>query len=391
VTGAEALEILRRACDDRLASAEARAAGGARVVGHFLNSVPIEIILAAGFEPVRLVGTPDMRSARADLYLEEYFDGEVRALFDGLLDGRFAFLDLLAIPRSSEVYLQLHYFLLEMRRWEPSAALPPLYLVDLLQTPHWTTFQYDLGRLRAFADRLREAGGRPVHGDALAAAIRATNDVRRLLLQARALWQGTPRRIDGVDALKVIAAASVLAPERAAQALAALIADPPAPLPAARARLMLKGSPQSDGRFTALVEHCGGAVVAHDHVAGDTIYDTLVPETGDPWEALARHHQSAVPGPRAYPQSAQDARFIALAEAAAVDAVIFFHDEWDDTLGWEYPDQKKLLDGRGIPSLFLKRQPYFDPPVEHQRAAVSAFIASLAERGLPRPIEEPQP
>ena len=374
MTGEQALDRLRAAYADRLGEARTRGAAGSRLIGYCLNSVPVELILAAGGDPIRLAGDPARSVEIADRYMEEYFDGEVRALFAALVEGDWSMLDLFVVPRSAEVYLQLYYFLLAMTRWEPEAVLPPLHLFDLLQSPHWTVARHDLAQLRKLADRL---GG--VDDAALRAGIATANRLRALLMQASVLWQGAPRRLSGVDALAVIAAASILHIEEATAALEALIADPPPPLPDTLPRVMLKGSPQSDPRVTALIEDCGAAVVAHDHIAGDRTYAALVGADGDPWEALVHHYQHNTPGPRAYPQAREDAAFIALAERTQVDGVIFFHDEWDDTLGWEYPDQKALLDARGIPSLFLKRQPYHAPPVAEQRAAVSAFIATLTK------------
>jgi hypothetical protein len=112
-------------------------------------------------------------------------------------------------------------------------------------------------------------------------------------------------------------------------------------------------------------------------VWGDRTYETLVPERSEPWATLARHYCLDIPSPREYPQAKADAKFLALATRARVDGVIFYHDEWDDTLGWEYPDQKKLLDDRGIASLFLKRQPYFEPNETEQEHAVRAFLSRL--------------
>jgi benzoyl-CoA reductase/2-hydroxyglutaryl-CoA dehydratase subunit BcrC/BadD/HgdB len=374
MTGQDALRRLRAAYDERLSEARTRKATGARLIGYCLNSVPVEVILAAGADPIRLVGDPARSIAVADRYMENYVDGEVRALFAALVEGDFAMLDLFVVPRSSEIYLQLYYFLREVPKWEPGATLPPLHLFDLLQTPHWTSAKYDLGRMRALGERL---GG--VNDDTLRAGIETTNRVRALLTAACSLWQGRPRRLSGVDALKVIGGASVLTALEAIATLEALVADPPPPLPDTVPRLLLKGSPQSDIRVTALIEECGASVVAHDHVAGDRIYTTQVSTEGNPWEALVQHYQREIPGPRAYPQAREDAAFVALAEAAHVDGVIFFHDEWDDTLGWEYPDQKAMLAARGIPSLFMKRQPYHAPPVAEQRAAVMAFLDTLSK------------
>lgn len=376
MNGAEALARLHSAYDDRLGEGRRRKDAGGTVVGYFLNSVPVELIVAAGLDPIRLVGDPSRRAPVADRYMEEYMDGEVRSIFGSMLTGEFDFADLVIIPRTSEVYLQLYYFLREMPRWEPDAAIPPLHLFDLLQSPHWLTARWDESRMRLLAKRLEEIGGRTVDDAALAEGIAVCNRLRRALGAASALWR--EGRLSGVDALKVIGAASILPPAEGVAAIEALAADPP-DTGARGPRIMIKGSPQSDIHFTALVEEAGTQVVAHDHVAGDSTYRALVDENSDaPWEALAAHYQRRIPGPRVHPQVDQDAAFIVLAEAARVDGVVFFHDEWDDTLGWEYPEQRKLLEARGIPSLFLKRQPYFDAPVDAQRQAVREFLNQIA-------------
>lgn len=378
MSAADALARLTSAYDDRLGEARRRKAAGATLVGYFLNSVPVEIIVAAGLDPIRLVGDPQRHVPVADRYMEEYMDGEVRSIFGSMLTGDFDFADLIVIPRSSEVYLQLYYFLREMPRWEPQAQIPETYLFDLLQSPHWLTARYDESRMRLFAGRLAEIGGRAVTDTMLADAIRLCNRLRAALTRASALWRSTAPGLSGVDALKVIGAASILPLEEAIGLLDAIAADPPAPV-ATGPRIMIKGSPQSDPGVTALIESSGARVVAHDHVAGDPTFRAMVAENDAPWEALAGHYQRHIPGPRVHPQANQDAHFVTLAEQSAVDGVVFFHDEWDDTLGWEYPDQRKLLDARGIPSLFLKRQPYFDPPVEAQQAAIAEFLGRLTK------------
>lgn len=372
-----ALATLRSIYADRTVEAVRRRAAGETVVGYFLNSVPEELILAAGAFPVRLAGDPQERSEIADHYMEEYFDGEVRSIFGALVAGKFDFVDLVIIPRNSEVYLQLYYLLLQMPKWEPASRIPPLHLFDLLQTPNWTTGQYRIGRLRAMAARLEALSRKAVTDDGLRAAIRTTNASRRLLREASQLWQGPAPALDGVDALKVIGSASAMAREEHDAALRALIADPPPALAGRRPRLLLKGSPQSDPRFTALIEEAGGAIVAHDHLWGDRTYDTPIAEDGDPWEALSQHYGCHIPSPREYPQALADSRFLALAQKADVAGVVFHHDEWDDTLGWEYPDQKVMLDRHGIASVFLKRQRWFDPPMAEQTAIVGAFLSDL--------------
>ncbi len=48
MTGADALARLTAAHDDRLGEARRRKAAGSTIVGYFLNSVPVELIVAAG-------------------------------------------------------------------------------------------------------------------------------------------------------------------------------------------------------------------------------------------------------------------------------------------------------------------------------------------------------
>ena len=128
---------------------------------------------------------------------------------------------------------------------------------------------------------------------------------------------------------------------------------------------------------TALVESCGAVVVADDHIAGERAFEHRVAEDGNPMEALTEHYHRHSPSPRSYPQAEQDRRFVELVEQARVQGVIFFHDEWDDVLGWDYPDQKKMLDARGVKSLFLKKQSYRAPDRAAQREAVRGFVRSL--------------
>jgi benzoyl-CoA reductase/2-hydroxyglutaryl-CoA dehydratase subunit BcrC/BadD/HgdB len=199
------------------------------------------------------------------------------------------------------------------------------------------------------------------------------------LNKASDLWKSNRSSLTGVDALAAISAASFMQHDEYIATLSDLLTEPPAAL-GARPRVMIKGSPQSDSRFTALVESMGAAVVAHDHLWGDRTYAASVRERSEPWAALARHYCFDIPSPREYPQAKADERFLQLAKHARVDGVIFIHDEWDDTLGWEYPDQKRLLEGIGIGSLFLKRQRYFDPDEAQQRESVRAFLEQLRAR-----------
>ena len=359
----------------------ARLDRGRGVVGYISNNVPVELILAAGLTPIQLTGSAKELTPVGDTYMEEIFDGYVRSLFNRILIGRFNFCDLIVIPRTSEGLLQLYYFLAEVRKWEPERHFPEVYLFDLLQTPYWTTGRYVRGRVDALKQRLEQLAGEPISDRSIRDAIAVVNRTRDLQRQVNALRRDTPSRLSGSDALRIFGANGFTSPAEYQALLTEIIAAPPASLTTG-VRVMIKGSPHDDTRFYELVERCGGIVVADDHTCGERMFDSCVRETDDLLDAIAFYYQTQSFSPRSYPQSDQDARFLANVDAAKVEAVIFFIEEHDDTFGWDYPDQKKALDRLGIPSLYLPLQSHRKPDTASQEAAVGTFLRGAAARWL---------
>jgi benzoyl-CoA reductase/2-hydroxyglutaryl-CoA dehydratase subunit BcrC/BadD/HgdB len=326
-------------------------------VGH---TVPVELILACGARAVPVLADPELAVPFADTYLDDDMEGAVRSMFQRIVAGDYNAADLIVIPRSSNDYLHLYYFLLEVRRMLPSQPFPEVVLLDVLHTPFWSTGQYVYGRVLALKETLERITGQVADHGALSAAIAGANQRRRALQELNALRRLPLPGIAGSAMLRAIAGEEV---------------EPAAADVAPAARLMVKGASHGDTRFYELVEALGAAVVADDHPAGESGIAVLIDEDGDPVEAIARHYQLHVPGVRSFPQAPQDQRFIELVKAAGVTGVIFYHDEFDDCLGWDYPAQKRLLDSIGIPSLYLQAQSYRNPDRAAQAAAVQDLIA----------------
>jgi benzoyl-CoA reductase/2-hydroxyglutaryl-CoA dehydratase subunit BcrC/BadD/HgdB len=372
----DALEKLRGAYQDRERPARSVRELGGKVVGYFSNNVPIELITAAGLFAVRLTGSPEHATEVGDRYMEEFHDGEIRSIFDRMLRGLFNFADLIVVPRTSESFLQLYYYLLEVRHWEPDRPFPEIYLFDSLQAPGETVVRYDRGRLDDLRRTLDRVSGRTMSDASIRDAVAAVNENRALLGQVNQLRRRA--LVSGADMLRLYGTAGFVATDFHSACLREIAANAETRPPVQGARLMVKGSPHEDDRFYALVESCGAVIVADDHTSGERAFEHLVAEQGDPMAALTEHYHRHSPSPRSYPQEEQDRRFIELVEAAKVQGVIFYHDEWDDVLGWDYPQQKKLLDARGIPSIYLKKQSYRAPDRAAQRDAVLSLVRTIA-------------
>lgn len=333
----------------------------APVVAYLGNAVPVELIVAAGCVPVMMHGDPEEDTPLGDLYLDDDFDGDLRSVYQRIVSGHYNFASLIVIPRSSNGYLYLYYFLIETKRLR-AEPFPEVVLFDVLQTPFWSTGQYVYQRVYDLQKTLERVTGKAISEAALSSAIAACNHTRSTLLALNDLRRAVPPRVSGTAMLRAIAGAADTVPQAGLQGL----------------RVMVKGAPHDDTRFYALAESLGCVIVADDHTTGERAIEHLVDETLPPVAALADHYHLHAPGIRSFPQAAQDARFMEIVAAASVQAVIFFHDEYDDTLGWDYPEQKRLLDARGIPSVFLQAQSYRHPDGAAQRAAIADLIARSA-------------
>lgn len=343
------------------------------VVGCLTPAAPLELILAAGLQPLRLQGDPSRPPRLGDTYMEPEVDGEVRSLFDRFLAGDFAALPLVLMSRTSEAHLQLTYYLDEVTKWT-DCALPPRRIVDVLQTPQWMTGRYVRDRFAELAQVLGGIGT-PVTDASLRDAIAQVNAMRQALQRLNMLRRGG--QIRGSDMQRITALYGVLAvPDFLA--LAGDLADAAGPGQLGP-RVMLSGTAQDDTGIYDALEAVGAHVVADDHVHGERVYAHLVDATADPLDALAEHYQLHAPGIRQSPQKAQDARFLSTCRDAGVQADLCVLEDCDDTLGWDWPRRRDALAGTGIPSALLTGERYFAPDADRRRAAIDDLLARIAE------------
>ena len=344
-----------------------------RSVGCVTPVAPLELVLAAGLSPRRLHGNPSRLPDLGDTYMEEEIDGEVRSLFDTFLRGEFAGFPLVLMPRGSEQYLQLYYYLGEVVKWE-EVALPPVRIVDVMQTPNWMTGRYVRARLVEIAAELGELGT-PVTDATLRDATRQVNAMRRALQELNALRR--EGRVKGSDMLRMTALYGTLPVEQFLSLATNLVAE--AGAPATGPRIMLSGVAQDDPALYEALEATGAIVVADDHVQGERVFATLVSETADPFDALTEHYQLSAPGLRQTPQKRQDARFIETCRDARIDGDLCVLEDCDDTLGWDWPKRRQALNGMGVPSVLLTRENYFQPDPAARDAAIRDLLKHVKE------------
>ena len=101
--------------EKRILEAKAWKENGGKVIGYLGNEVPEELIIAAGFLPLRICGDPNLID-EAKTYLEEGFDSLIRAQFSAIISGKYDVIDYLVIANSSDPLVRVYYYLRALKK-----------------------------------------------------------------------------------------------------------------------------------------------------------------------------------------------------------------------------------------------------------------------------------
>jgi len=326
------------------ANARAFKDAGGKVVAFLGATVPVEIIAAGGAYPLRLKGGSG-DTALADELMEPVRELYLRRIFNRLLAGALDWVDLIVVPRSSEGLLQFYYLIDYARKFRGHTHMPKVVLLDLLQTPFDYTIAYNKARLTELKAEVEAVTGRTISDEALAGQIKLYNSVRGRFRNV--IEQQGP---SGTLRLKL---ASFGQTQPAAE-FESLLADLwlGSSQVSKGARVALSGSPHETADLYEIFASSGLDIVAEDHDWGAGIYAHDVAENADPIAALEEHYRlhgismrQFVRAKPEYDVSGKDVR---------PEAVAFYFEENDDTLGWEYPDERKRLADAGIATALLR-------------------------------------
>jgi benzoyl-CoA reductase/2-hydroxyglutaryl-CoA dehydratase subunit BcrC/BadD/HgdB len=322
------------------------------IVGVTSNTVPWELLRAAGLRPV-LLSPRRLHTPRADRYMENVFSARMKAVFDLLLSHDAQSLSAVIIPRTSEQEHKLYLYLREVVRFGAEHAPEP-FLYNLLHARSPEAEAYGLERTRVLMTTLERLSGRSIQPDALSAAIAEGNAARqaiRGLLQQR---EGPAPRLSGTNALALIGAWYFMDRSEYARLAQAALREIQTRPPLKGPRILIKGSHQDWPDLCAAIEAHGAMVVAEDDWWGSRAAGQDIDVTIDPIQAIFEKYYLDAPSPRVFPSEIADAWF--LGKASDVDGVIFYLPPEDDVIGWDYPRLRDLLDQRAIPHVMLRAE-----------------------------------
>jgi len=372
-----ALEVIKKYYRYNLQAAREWKANGGKVVGYIGADVPEEMLIAAGFFPLRITGDPRGSTELANRYMEPVFDPMVRSIFNRVLDGTYSFLDHLIIANSSDALVRFFYYLREVKRMEPSLSIPDFYFLDVLHTKFRSSALYNRDRFREFERALVEWSGKEIPESAYREAIAVCNENRRLLQEIARLRISEPPRLSGATALQIIGASMFTMKSAHNRLLRQFLSDTQN-LPGREGiRLFVDGTSVDSLQFYEVVETCKCTIVAETTDWGNRYWDDLVSEDRPPLEAIVDRYHLRAPSPSKATVSARVEYCVRKALEAKAQGVVFFILESDDAPSWDYPEQRKALEQQGIPSLCIDMQPYQLTDTESVRRKIESFLGNI--------------
>jgi len=363
--------------DNPMAQALEAHRAGIPVVGITSNTIPWELVRAAGFFPAMLRGEGRATPA-ADEYMEaNVFQARIRRIFDSVVRGEWDFLRAILIPRTSEQEYKLFLYLREVARERPREGMPPVFLYDLLHSRSPESHAYGLSRTLQLKKQLEEISGQAAAPNSLRDAVAESNAARAAVRRLLRLRHGSPR-LSGTEALRLIGALWFMS--RAD--FAGLVLEASENLGCSEtlpgARLLVKGAPLDGVGLHAALEAHGAVVAAEDDWWGSRSVGDDIGADDDVIKAIFEHYYQA-PSPRVFPPEAADQWFQS-SVTSGIDGVVFYLPPEDYVAGWDYPRQKRFLDGREIPSVVVREDAAAGELSLEAHESIDQFVREIARR-----------
>ncbi len=358
---------------------------GKKIIGYLCAYVPLEMIAAAGFMPLRIKGNVNEPVTKADSQMETIICPFVRSCFDLALKGRYQFLDGLVIPHSCDSVTRTYDI------WKYSLELPYCHLINLPHTTSGPSMEFLKEILVTFRKSLGRFAGKDISDDKIEEAIHIYNNNRALMRELYQLRNPEPPLISGVEITKVLVAAMGIPVEESNRLIGSVIDEAKQREVVATEklpRIMVIGAQIDDVVLIKLIEDSGAYVVADDLCVGSKVYRRDVDTGEDPIGALAERYLVQVMCPRTYREKTGtyeeylEQRFGHIrdyVEDARVDGVILFVYKYCDPYGFEVPATKDYIESLGVPVLYLEDE-YSMASIGRLRTRIQAFLELIGSK-----------
>lgn len=329
---------------------QAHTLAGAPKMGWLCSYTPLEILLAAGFQPVRITGHTGAVQ-KADGLMHPNMCQFVRACLDAAVDGAYSTFEGAVFVNSCDAMRRL------ADAWRKYTDAKFVHMIDLPKGAGDADAAYLRHEFEKLRRALESAFGIEVSNPVIKQAVKLYNTSRSLYHEMNALRTDAPPRVSGREAWNMAGLFNNTPPAVWNQAMKALLeqkrADAP-PAVLARPRVILAGSPAHNPEFAGFVEDCGLDVVFEDMCTGSRFFDVSVGNAADPLLDLARGYLQKPPCARMMTMDKRAEAMIDRARAMGARGVVHHALKFCDTVLYDAPELKRRLEAAGLRTLFLE-------------------------------------
>jgi bcr-type benzoyl-CoA reductase subunit C len=356
---------------------------GKKVIGYLSALGPVEILTAAGVVPFRLKGNVSEAITKGDAFMETIVCPFVRNVFDAAIKGKFSFLDGMVLPHQCDSIDRTNDV------WSYNLNLPYWHFLNLPHVTDNPSVDFTKELYRVLIGTLEKFTGQKITDEAIAKAVAAHNENRRLMRELYALRQTNPPLISGAEMIKVLVAAMSLPVEESSaliQNVTKEVKQRTAKEDGKKARIMLIGDQIDDVAIIDAIESAGAYLVMDDLSIGAKMYWGDVDVTSDPVQGIAERYLRKLKIPTTFVGSKDTYQEIleeryghmkTFISDFKVNGAILFIYKYCDPYGFEVPAMKSFIESTGTPVLYLEDE-YSISTLARVKTRIEAFLEMIA-------------
>lgn len=330
------------------------------IMGWVCTYTPIEIIIAAGFYPYRIIPTAD--PSLANSYLDSNFCPYVRSCLGEALGKRPEYADNLIIVNSCDAMRRLY------DAWRHYVQGTFIYLLDLPRDDSVKAIRYYQDNLQLLINRLEEKFEIKISKDLLSRAILVCNKTRKLLTELSDLYVKGKISLSAVEFLQIVKGSMIFPQEEYNILLEKFIEDAKKEenilsnnsVIGSKSKILITGTVMDDLSIAKVMEDYGGRVVFVDMCSGNRYFQdqSKISEikqiNNDPLRALAEYYLNKIPCPRMMNLEKRWEYLLKIIKDYQIRGVIFYNLKFCDTSMFELPLIREKLQKNKIPTLCLE-------------------------------------
>jgi len=321
---------------------------------------PIEIIIAAGFYPYRIM--PQADPSMANSYLDSNFCPYVRSCLGEALEKRLKYADNLIIVNSCDAMRRLY------DAWRHYVQGSFIYLLDLPRDDSAKAVKYYQDNLQLLINELEEKFKIKISKDLLFQAILLCNKNRKLLAKLSDLYVKGKISLSAVEFLQIVKGSMIFPQEEYNLRLEKFLKNlkkeenilSEASQIKNKSKILITGTVMDDLSMAKVIEDYGGKVVFVDMCTGNRWFQDqskiskMEQINSDPLRGLAEYYLNKISCPRMMNLEKRWEYLLKIIRGYQVKGVIFYNLKFCDTSMFELPLIREKLQRYKIPSLCLE-------------------------------------